>query len=80
MNRKEKKGRMGADILILLGMLALLSAICRLWPILLLMILGIFAVALKALCSRPDKIEVLTPMPLLPEPKGATCPGGPHGL
>lgn len=69
MNRKEKKGRTVADILILLGMLALLSAICRLWPILLLMILGIFAAALKTLCSRPDKIEVLTPVPLQPEPK-----------
>ncbi len=69
MNREEKRGRKAADILILLGMLALLSAICRLWPILLLMILGIFAAALKALCSRPDKIEVLTPVPLLPEPK-----------
>ena len=69
MNRKEKRDRKAADILILLGMLALLSAICRLWPILLLMILGIFAAALKALCSRPDKIEVLTPVPLLPEPK-----------
>ena len=69
MNRKEKRGRKAADILILLGMLALLSAICRLWPILLFMILGIFAAALKALCSRPDKIEVLTPVPLLPEPK-----------
>ena len=68
MNRKEKKGRTAADILILLGMLALLSAICRLWPILLLMILGIFAAALKALCSRPDKIEVLTPVPYLLEP------------
>lgn len=69
MNRKEKRGRKAADILILLGMLALLSAICRLWPILLLMILGIFVAALKALCSKPDKIEVLTLVPLLPEPK-----------
>lgn len=69
MNQKEKKGRTAADILILLGMLALLSAICRLWPILLLMILGIFAAALWVLCSRPEKTEVLTPVPLLPEPK-----------
>ena len=69
MNRKEKRDRKAADILILLGMLALLSAICRLWPILLFMILGIFAAALKVLCSRPDKIEVLTPVPYLPEPK-----------
>lgn len=69
MNQKEKKGRTAADILILLGMLALLSAICRLWPILLLMILGIFAAALRVLCNRPEKIEVLAPEPLLPQPK-----------
>lgn len=69
MNQKEKKGRTAADILILLGMLALLSAICRLWPILLLMILGIFVAALQVLCNRPEKIEVLTPVPYLPEPK-----------
>lgn len=69
MNRKEKKGRTAADILILLGMLALLSVICRLWPILLLMILGIFVAALWVLCNRPEKVEVLTPVPLLPGPK-----------
>lgn len=69
MNQRERKGRIAADILILLGMLALLSAICRLWPILLLMILGIFVAALRVLCNRPEKIEVLTPVPLLPEPK-----------
>ena len=69
MNQREMKGRIAADILILLGMLALLSAICRLWPILLLMILGIFVAALRVLCNRPEKIEVLTPVPLLPEPK-----------
>ena len=69
MNRKEKRGGKAADILILLGMLALLSAICRLWPILMLMILGIFVAALKALCSKQDKIEELTSVPLLPEPK-----------
>lgn len=69
MNQKEKKGRTAADILILLGMLALLSAICRLWPILLLMILGIFAAALRVLCNRPEKIEVLAPVPLLTQPK-----------
>lgn len=69
MNQKKKKGGIAADILILLGMLALLSAICRLWPILLLMILGIFVAALRVLCRRPDKIEVLAPVPLLPEPE-----------
>lgn len=69
MNQQEKKGRRAADILILLGVLVLLSVICRLWPILLLMILGIFVAALWVLCNRPEKVEVLTPAPLLPEPK-----------
>lgn len=69
MNQKEKRGRTAADIMILLGMLALFSVICRLWPILLLMILGIFVAALWVLCSRPDRVEILTPVSLPPEPK-----------
>lgn len=69
MNHKERQRGKAADVMILIGMLALLSVICRLWPILLLMILGIFVAALRVLCNRPEKVEVLTPVPYLPEPK-----------
>lgn len=69
MNHKERQGGKAADAMILLGMLALLSGICRLWCILLVMILGIFLAALWVLCSSPDKAEVLAPVPLQLEPK-----------
>ena len=42
MNNKESKRRIAYDALVILGMLALLTFICRLWPILLLIILGVF--------------------------------------
>ena len=42
--------------------------ICRLWPILLLIILGIFAAVIRLLFLSSRKIEVIVPLPLLPEP------------
>lgn len=69
MNKKEKHGRIAADAVILLGMLSLLCLICRLWPILLLIILGIFVAALQVLFTTLNKTEVITPLPPLPEPK-----------
>lgn len=68
MNQKEFKRRMAYEVLILLGMLALLTFICRLWPILLLIILGIFIAAIRLLFLSSKKVEVIEPMPQLPEP------------
>ena len=48
MNQKDFKTRMAHEALIILGVLALLSVICRLWPILLLILLGIFIAAFSA--------------------------------
>lgn len=59
---------MAYEALVLLGMLALLTFICRLWPILLLIILGIFAAVIRLLFLSSRKIEVIVPLPLLPEP------------
>ena len=53
MNKKEWKRRMAYEALILLGLLALLLFITRLWPILLLVILGIF-VAYWQTTRTPD--------------------------
>ena len=47
MTKKEWQRRMVYEALVILGMLALLLFVCRLWPILLLVILGIFAAALR---------------------------------
>lgn len=68
MNQKEFKRRMAYEVLIILGMLALLTFICRLWPILLLIILGIFIAAIRLLFLSSKKVEVIEPMPQAPEP------------
>ena len=68
MNKKDQKRHMAYEALVLLGMLALLTFICRLWPILLLIILGIFAAVIRLLFLSSRKIEVIVPLPLLPEP------------
>ena len=56
MNKKDQKRHMAYEALVLLGMLALLTFICRLWPILLLIILGIFAAVIRLLFLSSRKI------------------------
>lgn len=68
MNNKDRKRHIAYEALVILGLLALLNFICRLWPILLLIILGIFIAALRLLFLSSRKVEVIEPMPLLPEP------------
>ena len=68
MNKKDQKRHMAYEALVLLGMLALLTFICRLWPILLLIILGIFAAMIRLLFLSSKKVEVIEPLPILPEP------------
>lgn len=68
MNQKEFKRRMAYEVLIFLGMLALLTFICRLWPILLLVLLGIFIAAIRLLFLSSRKVEVVEPMPQDPQP------------
>lgn len=58
MKHKEKNGQITADILILYGLLLLLSFICRLWPVILFAILGLFVVMLHMLfVSLSNKIS-----------------------
>ena len=71
MNKKEWKRRMAYEALILLGLLALLLFITRLWPILLLVILGIFVAALRLLFLSPREVKTTQPTPLLPAPASA---------
>lgn len=68
MNNKDRKRHMAYEALVILGLLALLNFICRLWPILLLIILGIFVAALRLLFLSSRNVEVIEPLPLLPEP------------
>lgn len=52
---------MAHEALVIMGMLALLLLVCRLWPILLLVILGIFVAALRLLFLSAKKVEIIEP-------------------
>ena len=56
MNNKDRKRQIAYEVLMILGMLALLTFICRLWPILLLIILGIFAAAIRLLFLSGNRV------------------------
>lgn len=74
MKDKEFKRHMAYEALVLLGMLALLLYITRLWPILLLVILGIFIATLRLLFLSCKKVEPVQPVLQLPEPRGPSAP------
>lgn len=62
MYNKEFKRRIAYEILIILATVALLLFICRLWPILLLVILGIFIAALRLLFLSVKRVEKIPPL------------------
>ncbi len=68
--KKDWKRHIAYEALVILGMLALLTFVCRLWPILLLIILGIFIAAIRLLFLSSMRVEVIEPLPVpqLPEP------------
>lgn len=68
MNDKNWKRHMAYEALVILGLLALLTFITRLWPILLLVILGIFVAAIRLLFLSSKKVEPVKPLPALPPP------------
>lgn len=61
MTKKEWQRHMAYEALVILGMLALLLFVCRLWPILLLVILGIFAAALRLVFLCSPKVQPIQP-------------------
>lgn len=69
MKDRDTKRQNAYEALVIMGLLALLLYITRLWPILLLVILGIFIAALRLLFLSSRKIEPLEPVLALPEPK-----------
>lgn len=68
MNDKNRQRHIAYEVLVILGQLALLTYITRLWPILLLIILGIFIAALRLLFLSSKKVEPVNPLPALPPP------------
>ena len=73
MKDKEYKRHMAYEALVLLGLLALLTYITRLWPILLLIILGIFIATPRLLFLSSKKVEPLEPSRWIPQ-RSATDP------
>ena len=61
MTKKEWQRRMAYEALVILGMLALLLFVWRLWPILLLVSLGIFAAARRLLFLSSPKVQPIHP-------------------
>ena len=72
--KKDWKRHIAYEVLVILMMLTLLMFLCRLWPIIFLLIIGIFITALRLLFLSPKRVEVVEPLPLpaLPEPKEPT--------
>lgn len=63
MTKKDWQRHLAYEALVILGVLALLLFVCRLWPILLLAMLGILAATLRLLFLSSTQVRPLEPMP-----------------
>ena len=70
MNNKDRKRQIAYEVLMILVSLALLTFICRLWPILLLIILGIFVAAIRLLFLSGNRVDQVEPPPPPPGTDG----------
>lgn len=61
MNKNEQKRHFAKEVINLLGSLALMMFVCRLWPILFLVLLGIFMAALRLLFLSAKQVKVVEP-------------------
>lgn len=68
MNNKDCQRKIASEVIRILEALAILTFVCRLWPILLLIILGIFIAALRLLFLSSKNVEAINPLPTLPVP------------
>lgn len=66
MTNKDWQRHMAYEALVMLGALALLLFMCRLWPILLLVILGIFVAMLRLLFLSSPKVQSAQPEKQIP--------------
>lgn len=65
MNSKEKKRHYIYEALTFLVVLAVLTFVCRLWPLLLLIILGIFIATIRLVFLSSKNIEIIEPLPMI---------------
>lgn len=63
MTKKDWQRHLAYEALVILGVLALLLFVCRLWPILLLAMLGIIIATLRLLFLSSTQVRPLEPMP-----------------
>lgn len=63
MTKKDWQRHLAYEALVILGVLALLLFVCRLWPVLLLAMLGILAATLRLLFLSSPRVRPLEPMP-----------------
>lgn len=63
MTKKDWQRHLTYEALVILGVLALLLFVCRLWPILLLAMLGIIIATLRLLFLSSPQVRPLEPMP-----------------
>ena len=63
MTKKDWQRHLAYEALVILGVLALLLFVCRLWPILLLAMLGIIIATLRPLSLSSTQVRPLEPMP-----------------
>lgn len=64
MNGQDKRKQIVQEAIIILLIMILLVFICRLWPILLLLILGLFAAVIRLVFISAKKVEVVDPKPV----------------
>ena len=69
MKNKEWKKHVAFEALVLLTVVLVLTFVCRLWPLILLAIVGIIIAVLRLLFLSSNKVEVVKPMLALPAPK-----------
>lgn len=62
MRNKDFKRHIAYEALVIMGILALLLFICRLWPILLLVILGILIAVIRLLFLSQRKVAAIEPI------------------
>lgn len=68
MNEKNRQRHLTYEALVILGQLALLTYITRLWPILLVILAGIFVAMVRLLVLSANSVEPAPPLLSLPAP------------
>lgn len=69
MNEKNRQRHLTYEALVILGQLALLTYITRLWPILLVILAGIFVAMIRLLVLSMKTVEPVPPLLSLPAPE-----------